>query len=58
MHDGRHTAATELQRTHHDPRLTQLLLGHTDIVSTARYAKLDTADLAQTLREMRKDADY
>ena len=52
MHRGRHTAATELQRAHHDLRLTQLLLGHADIRSTARYAQLDTADLAEALRNM------
>jgi site-specific recombinase XerD len=52
MHRGRHTAATELQRSHHDLRLTQLLLGHQDIRSTARYAQLDTADLAQALLEL------
>jgi len=52
MHRGRHTAATELQRKHHDLRLTQLLLGHVDIRSTARYAQLDTADLADALREL------
>jgi hypothetical protein len=57
MHRGRHTAATELQRAHHDLRLTQLLLGQADIRSTARYAQLDTADLAQALRQMQKDAD-
>ena len=52
MHRGRHTAATELQRAHHDLRLTQLLLGHADIRSTARYAQLDTSDLAAALRQM------
>jgi site-specific recombinase XerD len=54
MHRGRHTAATELQRSHHDLRLTQLLLGHQDIRSTARYAQLDTADLAQALLELQE----
>ena len=54
MHRGRHTAATELQRSHHDLRLTQLLLGHADIRSTARYAQLDTADLAQALLELQE----
>jgi site-specific recombinase XerC len=54
MHRGRHTAATELQRSHHDLRLTQLLLGHPDIRSTARYAQLDTADLAQALLELQE----
>jgi site-specific recombinase XerC len=57
MHRGRHTAATELQRAQHDLRLTQLLLGHADIRSTARYAHLDTADLAEALREMREGGD-
>jgi site-specific recombinase XerC len=50
---GRHTAATELQRSHHDLRLTQLHLGHVDIRSTARYAQLETTDLAQALSEQR-----
>ena len=54
MHRGRHTAATELQGAHHDLRLTQLLLGHSDIRSTARYAQLDTSDLAEALAEMRE----
>lgn len=44
-------------RAHHDLRLTQLLLGHADIRSTARYAQLDTADLADALRDMRGGAD-
>ena len=57
MHRGRHTAATELQRAHHDLRLTQLLLGHADIRSTARYAQLDTADLAKALLEIREGGD-
>jgi site-specific recombinase XerD len=52
MHRGRHTAATELQRHHHDLRLTQMLLGHQDIRSTARYAQLDTNDRADALREL------
>lgn len=50
MHRGRHTSATELQRAHHDLRLTQLLLGHKDIRSTARYAQFDMADLEAALR--------
>jgi integrase len=57
VHRGRHTAATELQRSHHDLRLTQLLLGHADIRSTARYAQLDTADLAQALLVLREAGD-
>jgi site-specific recombinase XerC len=57
MHRGRHMAATELQRSRHDLRLTQLLLGHADIRSTARYAQLDTADLAQALLELQEGGD-
>jgi integrase len=57
MHRGRHTAATELQRSHHDLRLTQLLLGHADIRSAARYAQLDTADLPQALLELQKGSE-
>jgi integrase len=53
MYRGRHTSATELQGSRHDLRLTQLLLGHADIRSTARYAQFDTADLAQALSEQR-----
>jgi integrase len=57
MHRGRHTAATELQRSQHDLRLTQLLLGHADIRSTARYAQLDTADVAQALLELQEGSE-
>jgi site-specific recombinase XerC len=52
MHRGRHTAATELQRDSHDLKLTQSLLGHTDIRSTARYAQLDTTDLAEAMEKL------
>lgn len=52
MHRGRHTAATELQRHSHDLKLTQLLLGHKDIRSTARYAQMDTTDLEDAMREL------
>jgi site-specific recombinase XerD len=52
MHRGRHTAATELQRSKHDLKLTQMLLGHVDIRSTSRYAQLDTADLAEALSDL------
>jgi site-specific recombinase XerD len=51
------TVAGELQRSHHDLRLTQPLLGHADIRSTARYAQLDTADLAQALLELQEGTD-
>lgn len=49
MHRGRHTSATELLRSSHNLKLTQALLGHTDIRSTTRYAQLDTDDLAAAL---------
>jgi hypothetical protein len=55
MHRGRRTSATELQRCKHDLRLTQLLLGHLDIRSAARYAQMDTADLAEALSENVRD---
>ena len=57
MHRGRHTAATEIQRAQHDLRLTQLLLGHKDIRSTARYTQLDTADLELALRNLYEDTE-
>jgi site-specific recombinase XerC len=57
MRRGRYTVATELQRAHHDLRLTQLLPGHGDIRSTARYAQLDTADLAQALLELQEESE-
>ena len=49
MHRGRHTAITNLQRATHDLKLSQLLAGHKDIRSTARYAQMDTSDLAAAL---------
>jgi hypothetical protein len=36
---------------------SRLLLGHADIRSTARYAQLDTADLAAALRDMQEDGE-
>lgn len=52
MHRGRHTSATALMRDSHDLKLTQNLLGHVDIRSTARYAQLDTHDLAKAMTAM------
>lgn len=52
MHRGRHTSATALQRQKHDLVLTQDLLGHVDIRSTARYAQMDKHDLADALTEL------
>jgi len=49
MHRGRHTAITNLQRATHDLKLAQQLAGHADIRSTARYAQMDTADLADAI---------
>lgn len=55
MHRGRHTAGRDIQRAHHDLKLTQRLLGHRDIRTTSIYADLDTADLADALRAMERD---
>lgn len=57
MHRGRHTSATELLRDSHNLKLTQQLLGHADIRSTARYAHLDTDDLAAALRGLYGDEE-
>jgi integrase len=57
MHRGRHTAGRAIQRSKHDLKLTQLLLGHKDITTTSIYADLDVAELAAALREMNRDDD-
>jgi site-specific recombinase XerC len=55
MHRGRHTAGRDVQRHHHDLKLTQRMLGHKDIATTSIYADLDTTDLAAALRAMERD---
>ena len=45
FHDLRHTAATRLMRRTGNLLLTQKLLGHTDISTTARYAHVNDEDL-------------
>ena len=56
MHRGRHTAITNLQRATHDLKLAQMLAGHKDIRSTARYAQMDTRDLAAALEHTYPEA--
>lgn len=48
-HDLRHHAATMVRRAG-DVTVAQMLLGHDDIRSTARYAHADQADLLKALR--------
>jgi site-specific recombinase XerC len=57
MHRGRHTAITDLLRSSHDLKLAQLLAGHKDIRTTARYAQLDVGDLEQAMRAMAERAE-
>ena len=38
FHDTRHTAATRILRASNNLKVTQQLLGHKDIATTARYA--------------------
>jgi site-specific recombinase XerC len=55
MHRGRHTTGRAIQRHKHDLKLTQQMLGHRDIKSTAIYAELDTIDLAAAMRAMERE---
>lgn len=48
-HDLRHHAATNVRRSG-DVMLVQMLLGHEDLRSTARYAHADKSDLLKALR--------
>lgn len=48
-HDLRHHAATNVRRSG-DVMLVQMLLGHEDLASTARYAHADKRDLLKALR--------
>lgn len=57
MHRGRHTAITNLMRATHDLRLAQLLAGHKDPDTTARYVQMDTSDLADGLIQTYRDED-
>ncbi|EFL88349.1 site-specific integrase [Ahrensia sp. R2A130] len=45
FHDLRHTAATRLLRSTGNLRLAQMLLGHSDISTTQRYAHVQMDDL-------------
>ncbi len=45
FHDTRHTAATRLMRATGNLKMTQQLLGHTEIATTSRYAHVSKDDL-------------
>jgi integrase len=49
FHDNRHTAATRLVRATGNLKQAQLLLGHTDIKTTSRYAHVTHEDLRKGL---------
>jgi len=51
MYEGtKHTRATELVRAGIEERLVQLLLGHADVRSTRRYARLAPTALVEVIR--------
>ncbi|QYJ00798.1 tyrosine-type recombinase/integrase [Thalassovita mediterranea] len=52
IHGARHHAATRMLRKTDNLRKTQKLLGHATIVSTARYAHVQTDDLRDDLEAM------
>ncbi len=49
FHDLRHTAATRLMLETGNLKAVQVLLGHSDIATTARYAHVGTADLRRMM---------
>lgn len=52
FHDLRHTSATRVMRATGNIKLTQKLLGHADIQSTARYAHVTQDDIRVGLEAM------
>ena len=54
----RHTAATALQRSYHDLRVTQLLLDDAEIRSTAKSAQLDTTDSSRRSAELHGNGEH
>ena len=49
FHDLRHTAATRLMLETGNLKAVQVMLGHSDITTTARYAHVGTADLRRLM---------
>lgn len=49
FHDTRHTAATRIMRATGSLKITQQILGHTEIATTARYAHVTKDDLRAAL---------
>ena len=54
FHDLRHTAATRIVRGTGNLKIAQVLLGHTDIRTTARYAHVFTKDVADAMEATEK----
>lgn len=52
FHDLRHTAATRILRVTGNLRITQKLLGHTNISTTARYAHTTVDDLREAMEKL------
>ena len=52
FHDTRHTAATRIVRATGNLKIAQVLLGHTDIATTARYAHVDKFDIREAMMKV------
>ena len=53
IHDLRHTAATELLRSSQNLAAVQMVLGHSDIAQTARYAHVLSSDARRAMETRR-----
>lgn len=49
FHDNRHTAATRIVRASGNIKVAQMLLGHTDLSATTRYAHVNKDDVLNAL---------
>lgn len=52
FHDTRHTAGTRMLRVTGNLKVVQVLLGHADIASTARYAHADIGDVRAAMERV------